>query len=291
MNELTIDGKTYVSSKRAAEITGYAKDYIGQMCREGRVEARLVGRAWYVLETSLREHRFGSETAISEPEAPAKPSITDTWASLRYEAEPAEAKAIPVIEKPSVNAFERASEALSESHTVIDEADAGQTPLADLQSAWKDWFARRELPAPTEEERAEEAEIDVEEASPAAYRPAEELTEEPEAAPEAPAYEAEEEEEAVESEPVRVPIERIHLRPRTRTVEPVVEEMPEGVIIRETRVRRPQKGYRSAYFAAVAISLAAVFVAVAGSGLLDGYAQYLPSTLVDTISGVHSYTK
>ncbi len=42
MNELTLDGKTYVSSRRAAEITGYAKDYVGQLCREGHVEARLV---------------------------------------------------------------------------------------------------------------------------------------------------------------------------------------------------------------------------------------------------------
>lgn len=38
MDELIIGEKTYLSSKRAAKITGYAKDYVGQLCREGRVE-------------------------------------------------------------------------------------------------------------------------------------------------------------------------------------------------------------------------------------------------------------
>jgi hypothetical protein len=51
MDELTLDDKAYLSSKRAAQVTGYAKDYVGQLCREGRVEARLVGRNWYVLES------------------------------------------------------------------------------------------------------------------------------------------------------------------------------------------------------------------------------------------------
>ena len=60
MEELTIEDKKYVSSKRAAQMTGYAKDYIGQLCREGRVPARLVGRNWYVLEAAIQDHRFGA---------------------------------------------------------------------------------------------------------------------------------------------------------------------------------------------------------------------------------------
>ena len=61
MNELIIQGKKYISSKHAAELTGYAKDYIGQLCREGYVEATMVGRSWYVLETSIMAHRFGKD--------------------------------------------------------------------------------------------------------------------------------------------------------------------------------------------------------------------------------------
>lgn len=290
MNELTIDGKTYVSSKRAAEITGYAKDYIGQMCREGRVEARLVGRAWYVLETSLREHRFGSETAVSEPEAPKKPSIVDTWATLRYEAEPSEAKAIPIFEKPSVNAFEMASEALSESHTTVDESDSAQTPLADLQSAWKDWFARRELPAPTEEEQSETREYEALEANATSYQTIEEPADASGTVPESEEI-PERDEAPLEPEPVRVPIERIHVKPRVRVNEPIADAVPEGVIIREKRVRRKRKGYRSVYAAAALISIAAMLVALVGSGILDGYLHYLPPAAFDAVAGIHTYEK
>ncbi len=63
MDEITLDDKKYVSSKQAAKLTGYAKDYVGQLCREGRVQARLVGRSWYVLESSIKDHRFGTQQA------------------------------------------------------------------------------------------------------------------------------------------------------------------------------------------------------------------------------------
>ena len=66
MNEIIIDEKKYISSKQAARITGYAKDYIGQLCREGRVPARLVGRSWYVLETAIKDHRFGNQSSPDE---------------------------------------------------------------------------------------------------------------------------------------------------------------------------------------------------------------------------------
>jgi hypothetical protein len=66
MDEIVIEDKKYISTKRAAKATGYAKDYVGQLCREGRVPARLVGRSWYVLESALADHRFGNEGAGEE---------------------------------------------------------------------------------------------------------------------------------------------------------------------------------------------------------------------------------
>ena len=74
MDEILIEEKKYVSSKRAAKMTGYAKDYIGQLCREGRVPARLVGRSWYVLETAIQDHRFGT-TDETAPSASIPPII------------------------------------------------------------------------------------------------------------------------------------------------------------------------------------------------------------------------
>ncbi len=129
MDEITIEDKVYVSSKQAAKITGYAKDYVGQLCREGRVEARLVGRNWYVLEDSIREHRFGKpEEAVVPVDSVNTPvDRSSTWQKPQYEAE------IPVFvpdlaPKPEVSA---------------------PTPaIADMQSAWKEWFEEKK---PTQE--------------------------------------------------------------------------------------------------------------------------------------------
>ena len=59
-DSLAIDGKIYLSSRRAAEIAGYSKDYIGQLCRSGKLVCRTVGRLWYVDEVSLRKHQAES---------------------------------------------------------------------------------------------------------------------------------------------------------------------------------------------------------------------------------------
>lgn len=128
MDEITIGDKKYVSSKRAATITGYAKDYVGQLCREGRVEARLVGRNWYVLESAIREHRFGADTAerpVEEvPEEVTSPaSSASDWEKPRYVAETA-AYVPEFVAKESV--------------------EAPSAPvIADMQSAWKEWFEEK----------------------------------------------------------------------------------------------------------------------------------------------------
>ena len=38
-DELTLDGVKYISAKRAADLTQYSKDYVGQLCREGKILA------------------------------------------------------------------------------------------------------------------------------------------------------------------------------------------------------------------------------------------------------------
>ncbi len=59
-----IDGKIYISSRRAAEMSKYSNDYIGQLCRGGKVSARMIGRTWFVDQESLLEHKKTSEEAF-----------------------------------------------------------------------------------------------------------------------------------------------------------------------------------------------------------------------------------
>jgi hypothetical protein len=59
-----IDGKIYISSRRAAEISKYSNDYVGQLCRGGKVSARMMGRTWFVDQESILNHKKTSEEAF-----------------------------------------------------------------------------------------------------------------------------------------------------------------------------------------------------------------------------------
>ncbi len=54
---LIIEGKQYISSRRAAEIAGYSNDYVGQLCRAKKLTCRMVGRFWYVDQQSILRHQ------------------------------------------------------------------------------------------------------------------------------------------------------------------------------------------------------------------------------------------
>lgn len=137
MDELIIDDKKYVSSKRAAKMTGYAKDYVGQLCREGRVAARLVGRSWYVLESAIHDHRF-SEKEEEKPASPSAAVFSSTWGEPKYESAPV-AVALPSIDKEEVQEM----------------APEPEDMASRLQDSWKAWFERVGEPSAVPEEPIE----------------------------------------------------------------------------------------------------------------------------------------
>lgn len=57
MDVLNVDGKSYVKASVLARELGYTADYIGQLCRGGKVDAQLVGRSWYVERDSIQSHK------------------------------------------------------------------------------------------------------------------------------------------------------------------------------------------------------------------------------------------
>lgn len=76
--EVIVDGQTYISSRRAAELCGYAQDYVGQLARSGRVEARRVAGLWYVQESAIREHQTKAETHVPAPRKDVESRVADT---------------------------------------------------------------------------------------------------------------------------------------------------------------------------------------------------------------------
>lgn len=57
MNSIVLDGVTYVKVKDIAKKYHYTTDYVGQLCRSGKINCHLVGRSWYVSEDSLNVHK------------------------------------------------------------------------------------------------------------------------------------------------------------------------------------------------------------------------------------------
>jgi hypothetical protein len=173
MEELTLSNKKYISSKRAAEITGYAKDYVGQLCREGYVEAARVGRSWYVSEDSIREHRFGKEREIEEgritlveksdvehdtPFIMAETSKTSIGAPVStYSTE--EVTPLNLLEKeryevvhdplpervetqtPPIEIYEQEPVTNTESEVAPVQVLLDGPVVTDTQKAWQEWFS------------------------------------------------------------------------------------------------------------------------------------------------------
>ncbi|MDO8564402.1 MAG: hypothetical protein Q7R88_00205, partial [bacterium] len=79
--ELLFEGNKYITSKAASRLTGYAPDYIGQLCRGGKLQCRMVGRSWYVAEASVLEHK--SLNLNADPKKAERLRTSETLAGLQ----------------------------------------------------------------------------------------------------------------------------------------------------------------------------------------------------------------
>ena len=82
MDEVKLDGKVYIRSAAAAKQFGYTTDYMGQLSREGRIDAQMVGRSWYVYPPSVEAYQSSLETD-EDPASEAAPSRTERRSQTR----------------------------------------------------------------------------------------------------------------------------------------------------------------------------------------------------------------
>lgn len=77
MDTITYEGVAYVKASVLAKRFRYTADYIGQLCRSGKIDARLVGRSWYVNEVALIAHKEGRYRPTRSTEIVVE-AVTDT---------------------------------------------------------------------------------------------------------------------------------------------------------------------------------------------------------------------
>lgn len=239
-------------------MTGYAKDYIGQLCREGRVPARLVGRSWYVLETAIQDHRFGDQkTEQEKEEEAATPPPSSVWAAPRYEATPTEVL-------PSVNRLKR------EDSQGFEEKEKGDSEAFSqrLQDSWRAWFDRIEA-------------RNTEPTTPAIMGKSQEES------PEEPVEPTKEREE----EEVNIPIHTVYELPPSELLplrRSEVRSFEEGGKKRAAK-RRMRWALMAVQFVGALFALLSVAAAVIGTGYMDRYIVSVKQ--VSMISGSILYNK
>lgn len=84
MQKISFGNRDYVKASEIARHFKYTQDYVGQLCRGDKVDARLVGRVWYVNLESVKEYRKTKHSTqkktvkvVSKPRTPRKRSAVN----------------------------------------------------------------------------------------------------------------------------------------------------------------------------------------------------------------------
>lgn len=109
-SDLYFDGKKFISSSRAAQISGYANDYIGQLCRGGKLDCRMVGRSWYVSFDSLHDHQKSNVLASKNRNKKSLLLTPSVNSQFEENQSASEVNAVSEIETPISSSSEKTSE-------------------------------------------------------------------------------------------------------------------------------------------------------------------------------------
>ena len=85
MQKISFGDTEYIKASDIAKRFRYTQDYVGQLCRAEKVEARLVGRTWYVNPDSVVAYRKTKHTTLKKP-TQTKPKKPTTARSARSRA-------------------------------------------------------------------------------------------------------------------------------------------------------------------------------------------------------------
>ena len=213
MDTVVLDGTSYVKVAVAAKQFDYTSDYLGQLCRAGKLDAQLVGRTWFVNPDSVAAHKAGTYRGEKdEAGAPSEPderisktspeSRTSKLNKAKSSTSPKRTVA-PVIKNKTIKTVSTFQERLQQHGARTDaayEADAAELiPKLKREST------------PTEAKT-----LTVNEAQP---------EEVPTSQPATPIPTAEAVEEAVETE--EVPRKRVRIKAKERPVSFSATELPE----------------------------------------------------------------
>ncbi len=132
MEAVVFDGKEYIKASVLAARFRYTADYLGQLCRGKKVDARLVGRAWYINLDSLNQHRTGrykTTTANDVAEIPPKKPSNHYLSRIDVE---------PILRKKTVSLVRATRGSLTELPVKYERDDYSLIPRVNPQAVSRD---------------------------------------------------------------------------------------------------------------------------------------------------------
>ena len=75
---VSFDGKDYISASRAAKITSYNQDYVGQLARSGKILSRQIGNRWYIEREGLLAHKKEKDGLLGSVQAESVGLVRDS---------------------------------------------------------------------------------------------------------------------------------------------------------------------------------------------------------------------
>ena len=65
-DEIFFGKSRFISAGDAARFSGFTRDYIAMLCRQGTLRGKRIGRNWYVDEEALKSFLVVQEITITE---------------------------------------------------------------------------------------------------------------------------------------------------------------------------------------------------------------------------------
>src|SRR3989338_6312597 len=96
-------GKEYISASRAAQKSGYASDYIGQLCRSGKIAGKLIGRTWYIDYAELVKYK--KTRKLGKERAPNRKDVNFLDTAVSSAEDLPNAPAVAVRDVRQINIF------------------------------------------------------------------------------------------------------------------------------------------------------------------------------------------
>ncbi|MFZ2522094.1 MAG: helix-turn-helix domain-containing protein, partial [Minisyncoccia bacterium] len=134
--DLFFENKKFITSKQASKLTGYSKDYIGQLSRSQKIESRRIGHTWYVCEESLLNYKNSPTDYDFSKNFLGKELLSSEKAEVLSLPENATKEEVSQVINDDISSFVK-SVSLGKSHTSIFEKHNNHTSLSEVQKVRK----------------------------------------------------------------------------------------------------------------------------------------------------------